>query len=256
MIKWEVSKIKKTKEQHIKSLLNFVALGSMVMAVVFIVLLILSRNDQIQLWYKTYQDYLFEAELAVENMGDKASVFLVIIFLYAFKALFPIYLYPLSILCAITSTVFPAYFSIPINIMGLIILYSIRYYWGTRVGAVGIQNILQRNRTVKYLVENNDGKGNPWLLSLFRFIPGIPINLVSKLYGAMGFRFRDYILLSLLGFAPLLVTYTFIGTNVFNPLSAPFLVPFILLFILISISAIATNKFLQVQSNRRKKSNG
>jgi hypothetical protein len=43
---------------------------------------------------------------------------------------------------------------------------------------------------------------------------------------------------------------------VFNPLSAPFLVPFILLFILISISAIATNKFLQVQSNRRKKSNG
>ena len=70
MIKWEVSKIKKTKEQHIKSLLNFVALGSMIMAVVFIVLLILSRNEQIQLWYKTYQDYLFEAELAVENMGD------------------------------------------------------------------------------------------------------------------------------------------------------------------------------------------
>ena len=252
----EVNRIKKTKEQHIRGLLNFVAMIGIIMAVVFTVLLILSQNEQIQLWYKTYQDYLLEAELAVETMGDKASVFLVIIFLYAFKALFPIYLYPLSLLCAITSTVFPAYFSIPINVMGLIILYGIRYYWGTRVGAVGIQNILQRNRTVKYLVENNDGKGNPWLLSLFRFIPGIPINLVSKLYGAMGFRFRDYILLSLLGFAPLLVTYTFIGTNVFNPLSAPFLVPFILLFILISISAIATNKFLQVQSNRRKKSNG
>ncbi|MBQ8574698.1 MAG: VTT domain-containing protein [Clostridia bacterium] len=221
-----------------------------------IILLVLSRNENIQQWYQTYQDYLLQAELAVENMGDKASVFLVIIFLYAFKALFPLYLYPLSLLCAITSTVFPAYFSIPINIMGLVILYSIRYYWGTRVGAVGIQNILQRNRTVRYLVENNDGRGNPWLLSLFRFIPGIPINLVSKLYGAMGFRFRDYILLSLLGFSPLLISYTFIGRNVFNPLSAPFLVPFILLFTLISISALATNKILQVQSHRRKKTNG
>lgn len=219
-------------------------------------MLALSQNEQIQLWYHTYQDYLLQAELAVENMGDKASVFLVIIFLYAFKALFPLYLYPLSLLCAITSTVFPAYFSIPINIMGLVILYSIRYYWGTRVGAAGIQSILQRNRTVRYLVENNDGRGNPWLLSLFRFVPGIPINLVSKLYGAMGFRFRDYILLSLLGFAPLLVTYTFIGRNVFNPLSPAFLVPFILLFTLISISALATNKILQVQNNRRKKTNG
>lgn len=251
-----MSKIKKTKEQHIRGLLNFVALASLVMAIVLIVLLALSQNEQIRLWYNTYQNYLSEAELAVETMGDKTSVFLVIIFLYIFKAVFPIYLYPLSLLCAITSTVFPAYFSIPINLMGLVILYSIRYYWGTRVGASGIQSILQRNRTVKYLVENNDGKGNPWLLSLFRFIPGIPINLVSKLYGAMGFRFRDYVLLSLLGFAPLLASYTFIGRNLFDPLSAPFLVPFILLFTLISISAIATNKFLQVQSNRRKKTNG
>ena len=252
----EASGIKKTKEQHIRSLLNFVALGSIIMVIVLVVLLVLTQNEQIKMWYQTYQDYLFRAEYAVETMDDKASVFLVIIFLYAFKAMFPLYLYPLSLLCAITSTVFPAYFSIPINIIGLVILYSIRYYWGTRVGAYGIQSILKRNRTVKYLVENNDGKGNPWLLSLFRFIPGIPINLVSKLYGAMGFRFRDYIGLSLLGFAPLLVSYTFIGRNVFNPLSAPFLVPFILLFTLVSISAIATNKFLEVQSNRRKKSNG
>ncbi len=226
----------------------------MALAIVFIVLLVLSRQEKIQVWYETYLNYLLEAEYAVQTMGDKASVFVVILFLYAFKAVFPIYLYPLSALCAVTSTVFPAYFSIPINIMGLVLLYSIRYYWGTRVGAIGVQTILQKNRTVKYYIEN-DGNGNPWLLSFFRFIPAIPINTVSQLYGAMGFRYRNYILLSLVGFSPLLISYTFIGSNVFNPLSPAFLVPFILLFILISISTLALSKILQVQ-NRRKKSNG
>ncbi len=224
----------------------------MILAVVFIVLLVLSRQEKIQVWYQTYMNYLLEAENAVQNMGDKASVFVVILFLYAFKALLPIY--PLSALCAVTSTVFPAYFSIPINIMGLITLYSVRYYWGKRVGATGVRTILQKHSTVRYYIEK-DGNGNPWLLSFFRFIPAIPVNTVSQLYGAMGFGYRNYLLLSLLGFAPLLISYTFIGSNVFNPLSPAFLVPFILLFILISISLLAVSKILQVQ-NRRKKING
>ncbi len=224
----------------------------MMLAIVFIVLLVLSRQEKIQIWYQTYLNYLLEAENAVQNMGDKASVFVVILFLYAFKALLPIY--PLSALCAVTSTVFPAYFSIPINIMGLIILYSVRYYWGKRVGATGVRTILQKHGTVRYYIEK-DGNGNPWLLSFFRFIPAIPINTVSQLYGAMGFGYRNYLLLSLVGFSPLLISYTFIGSNVFNPLSPAFLVPFILLFIFISISTLALGKILQVQ-DRRKKTNG
>ena len=187
-------------------------------------------------------------------MNDKVSVLLVIIFLFAFKAVFPMYLYPLSALCAVTSAVFPAYFSIPINVVGLILLYSLKYYWGTKVGAKGVQTLLQKSETVQYLIEK-DGKGNPWLLSLFRLVPGIPINLVSKLYGAMGFEYRKYVILSLIGYSPLLISYTFIGRNVFNPLSAAFIVPFILLFTLVSISLLAISKIFQIQYNRRKKVN-
>lgn len=187
-------------------------------------------------------------------MDDKLNVLFVIVFLYVFKAVFPIQFYPLSVLCAITSTVFPAYFSLPVNTLCLSVFFSIRYYWGRRVGSEAIQSILKRNVTISSLIEN-DGKGNPWLLAVFRLIPSIPPNPVSKLYGAMGFRFRDYILLSLLGFAPQLITYTFIGRNVFNPLSAAFLVPFILLFLLISISTFGISKILKIQY-RRKNSNG
>lgn len=217
-------------------------------------LLTLSKLPQIQQWYQTYTKYLWEGEQAVETMDDKLSILIIILFLYIFKSVFPIQFYPLSLLCAMTSTVFPAYFSIPVNIVGLSAFFSIRYYWGKRVGSDAIQSVLKKSITIRTIIEN-DGRGNPWLLAVFRLIPSIPPNPVSKLYGAMGFKYRDYIILSLLGFAPQLVTYTFIGRNVFDPLSAAFLIPFILLFILISISTFALSKILKIQY-RRKSANG
>lgn len=245
---------KKTKEQHLRSLLYAVSFLTMALAVILTVLLSLSKMPHIQKWYQTYIKYLLEGEQAVESMDDKVSILIVILFLYVFKSIFPIQFYPLSLLCAMTSTVFPAYFSLPVNVVGLSAFFSIRYYWGRRVGSDAIQSILKRNITIRTVIEN-DGKGNPWLLAVFRLIPSIPPNPVSKLYGAMGFKYRDYIILSLLGFAPQLITYTFIGRNVFNPLSAAFLVPFILLFILISISTFALSKILKIQY-RRKSENG
>ncbi len=241
-------------QQHVISILKILSVFSIILAVVFFVLIFVSQSDKIQLWYKTYQDALMLAETKVEEMTDRGLVLFVILFLFLFKAVFPIYLYPLPALCAVTSTVFPAYFSIPINILGLIILYSIKYYWGARVRGMDVNLILKRNETVRYFIEK-DGRGNPWLLPLFRFIPGIPINLVSKLYGAMHFRYRDFILLSLAGYSPLLIFYTFIGRNVFNPLSTAFLLPFVLMFTLVGIATFTLSKVLQKQS-RRKKANG
>jgi uncharacterized membrane protein YdjX (TVP38/TMEM64 family) len=239
------------QEHHVSNLLKFLSVLSFILAIVFVVLLFMSRNEDIKMWYQTYLDYLMAAEQRVENIDDKFSLFVVIIFLFAFKAVFPIYLFPLSALCAVTSTVFPAYLSIPINLLGLSVLYSFKYYWGKKVGAGGVQTILQKNEAMQYLIER-DGKGNPWLLALFRLIPGISVNQVSKLYGAMDFPYRKFLLLSLTGYLPLLISYTFIGRNVFNPLSAPFLVPFILLFILIGVSLLAISKIIQIQSKRRK----
>lgn len=239
------------RDHSIIKLTRFASFLSFILCIVFIVLLILSKNDDIRMWYSKYLEYLAASEYKVEHMDDKYSIFLIVLFLYAFKAVFPIYLYPVSALCAITSAVFPPYFSIPINLLGLTVLYSIKYFWGTKVGSSGVQSILQKNETVRYLVER-DGKGNPWMLALFRLVPGIPINAVSKLYGALGFRYEYFLVLSLVGYAPLVASYTFIGRNVFNPLSTAFILPFILLFLLMGISMLAISKIVQIQSRRRK----
>lgn len=245
---------KKTTQGHVVTILKILSALGFILAAVFIFLLVISQSDKIQLWYQTYQSTLQAAEDRVEAMTDRGLVVFIVLFLFMFKGVFPVYLYPLPALCAVTSTVFDPYISIPINVAGLIILYSLKFMWGRRVGANEVSRILQRNETVKYFIEK-DGRGNPWLLPLFRFIPGIPINMVSKLYGAMGFRYRDFILLSLTGYFPLLIFYTFIGRNVFNPLSTAFLLPFVLMFTLVGIATFTLSKILQKQS-RRKKNNG
>ncbi|MBP9989323.1 MAG: VTT domain-containing protein [Ruminococcus sp.] len=149
---------------------------------------------------------------------------------------------------------FPPYLSIPINIIGLALMYSIKYFWGRKVGANAVQTILNKSETISYLIQLNDGRGNPWLLALFRLIPGIPINQVSKLYGAMGFKYKYFLILSFIGYSPLLISYTFIGRNVFDPLSTAFLLPLVLLFLLIGISMMAIGKIIKIQFKRRRNS--
>ena len=87
----------KYKRDHsIIKLLQIVSVISFVLCIVFIVLLVLSKNSDIQIWYSKYLEYLASGEYKVEHMSNKYSVFLIVIFLYAFKAVFPLYLYPVS----------------------------------------------------------------------------------------------------------------------------------------------------------------
>ena len=70
----------KYKRDHsIIKLLQIVSAISFILCIVFIILLILSRNSDIQLWYSRYLEYLASAEYRVEHMDEKFSIFLVVI---------------------------------------------------------------------------------------------------------------------------------------------------------------------------------
>lgn len=100
------------------------------------------------------------------------------------------------------------------------------------------------------------GGVNMWMLLALRLVPGFPISGVSKVYGSMKFPYWKFILLSSVGFAPKLISYTFIGTNVYDPLSPAFLVPIITLLIISGISLLSINLiwfFVEKNGHIRKK---
>ncbi|MCD7828805.1 MAG: hypothetical protein LUG85_09780, partial [Clostridiales bacterium] len=87
---------------------------------------------------------------------------------------------------------------------------------------------IRKSRIARNIIES-EGRGNPWVLLIFRVIPGFPVNSISKLYGAMNFPYWKYILISVGGYLPRLASYIVIGRNVSNPFSLKFSVPLILL---------------------------
>jgi uncharacterized membrane protein YdjX (TVP38/TMEM64 family) len=100
--------------------------------------------------------------------------------------------------------------------------------------------MISKNARLRRLIKS-DGTGNPALLIALFLVPGMPINSISGIYGSFNFGYWRFILLSVIGFMPRLISFTFVGRNVFDPLSPGFLVPIMLLAFFSGISLLSVN---------------
>jgi uncharacterized membrane protein YdjX (TVP38/TMEM64 family) len=235
--------------QRRRSLINLIGALLLVCAAVLIVLLFFVHSPELQRWYGVYQARLSTLETMVLELRNVWLIMAVVMLLYAIKSF--VSLFPVSMLCVITAAVLPVPLSFAVHVLGITLLVSLKYLWGFHRGGGQFQRLLSINNDIRIFLER-DGKGNPWLLFVFRVLPSFPINTISQIYGAMGFDYVDFVLISLLGFLPKLVSYIILGSHAFNPLSIPFLIPLIILFTLSGVSLIGVNSI--VSSVMRQKS--
>ena len=229
----------KLKRRH--KLINMIGVLVLIIAAVLIGLLFFINSPPLQEGYAVYQHRVEDLEKYVLDLRNVWLILLAVLALYALKGVVPIF--PIPMMCFISGAVLPMYMSFAVNIMGLIILVSVKYWWGRRLGGGQVKRLLGINKDVRAFLEN-DSKSKPWLLFVSRAVPNFPINTVSQIYGAMGFDYADFVLISLLGFCPKLITYTIVGSRVFDPLSVPFLIPLIIIFTLSGVSIIGINLML------------
>ena len=196
------------------------------------------KIEEIKIWYAGIEATLLGFEKTIAAIEDRWIFYVVIALLYCIKSVFPVI--STSVLCLITGMVLPVYIALPLNIAGISMNFSINYFLGRRFGGGNAQKLIYKSKRVRSMMESN-GKGNPWLLIAFRVFPNFPINSVSQIYGQMRFKYVYFILLSLLGYAPKLISYTFIGRNVYKPLSASFLSPIISLLTIFGLSLLFIN---------------
>ena len=198
----------------------------LILAGIFCLVLAVMQIEELNRWYETWQQQLVRLEERVASMGNRGLVVLMVMLLFTLKSVFP----PVTIpaICMISGMVLPWYFALLVNIVGVAWLMTIRYFWGRWFGGGYTIKLVRQSEIIRSLLESK-GTGNPYLLFAFRLIPTFPVNSISRLYGAMQFPYRDYIFISLAGFMFKIISYTIIGRNVYNPLSASFLLPIILL---------------------------
>lgn len=237
----------KNKELTRSKLLNALACVLLILAVALLVLTFLMQINDIASVYDELLSRLAEFEQAVASIPSKWLVILVILLIYVAKVIIPL---PISAVCVIAGMVFPTKFAIVINAGGFILLLTIKYYWGKHLGGGTIHKILTKYDNVGKLLESNK-RSKDWLLFLFRLVPSFPINSISQLYGAMETNYSKYLWVSLLGFAPKIVSYSFIGRNVYNPFSLAFMLPIVILFTISGISMLGVNILLDIANKNK-----
>ena len=208
--------------------MNFAAFICFLLALALIVFLRLIEMGEAMEWYYKYTDTLSNFEQWIQTHGANWRSVLIILGNFVLKAVIP--WFPISCICVVSGALFPAYTAIAINVVGLALLFTIKFFWGKRFGGGNAEKILRKyDRASKFIDQSK--LGSAIVLFFLRLVPCVPINSVSQLYGTTGISYWKYLLVSLVGFSYKLFSYTIIGRNVYDPLSAKFLLPFVFLFL-------------------------
>lgn len=245
------------KRKKPKKILLFSGLILILSSIAVAGLLVSLQYDELWHWYAVTRENLAKLEEYIAHIDIAWKFFLVIMLLFAVKSFFPIY--PTSTVCFLSGIVLPMYYSVPVNILGFVLLVTIRYFWGQRFGAGGAWKLISKTDVLRRIIRQ-DGKGNPALLIALRLIPAMPINSISGIYGSFKFGYPKFVLLSLIGFMPKLISFTFVGRNLYDPLSPAFLVPVMILMFfsgvsLLSVNGVWTSVEKIIEFTKNKKSN-
>ena len=218
--------------------MNAAGFALLISAAAVSVVVYLLRYDQLWLWYKVYQEKLLEAGQFIQSLGISWKFVLAMLIVFLVRTFIPFL--AVSAICVLTGAVLPSYWALIVNFLGIIIMMSIKYFEGMKFGSGNAWKIISKNERARKIIESS-GKVNKALLFALRLIPGFPLGSVSRIYGSLRFPYWQFILLSAAGFAPKLLSYTFMGTNVFNPLSSAFLVPLMIALTISGASLLCVN---------------
>lgn len=238
-------------EKTISKVLLLTSVASFCIALVLAVILCLLQIDSVKEKYDQYLFILSEFEMRVAALQNKWLILLVICLLFLLRSLSMIYPYPTVFI--ITAMVFPPYRSFFINLFGMAFTFAFRYYTGYEMGEGTINNALKRYPTILKSIDEG-GKGNPLILLALRMIPSMPINTISHFYGSIEYPFARYMVISVAAYIPKLISYSFIGENVYDPFSASFFFPIILLLVFTGISLLILRTFLNISKKIKKNS--
>jgi len=253
--KWCGELLKKSAKQ--KKYLLFGGLILISLSALLSGLLFSLQFEELWRWYDQIKYNLTQLEEFIMSLDKTWQFFGAVMILFAIKSIFP--LYPTSTVCFLSGVVLPSYIAIPVNILGFVMLISIRYFYGKRFGAGGAWKMIRKSRKLRKLIQQ-DGNGNPALLIALRLMPGVPVNGISGIYGSFKFNYAEFLMLSLIGFMPKIISFTLVGRNVYDPLSAGFLLPMIILLFLTGVSLLSVNgiwttveKIVEYTSKRKEK---
>ena len=223
--------------------INTMAFVCFVLALALIILLRIFSHDSFILWYSKYVDTLASYEEWMLTYGASITTVLLILVNFFLKSAIP--WFPIACICVASGVLFEWYWALLINLAGMILLFTAKFFWGRRFGGGNAEKILSKYETAYEFIDKSR-LGSGVVLFFLRLVPCLPVNSVSCLYGSTDISYLRYIVLSVLGYSYKLFSYTLIGRSVYDPASASFIVPLILLLIFSGMMLLSLSGALEL----------
>ncbi len=233
---------KLSKDEKRSRMLRRLSVGCFILAVVLAIVTLLISVPQVQAHLEEINSWFTRIELFIAQF-DKLMAVAVILFFFLVKTF--VGFIPFSVLFIGTGLVFSPPIAVAINIIGFSMLVLIKFLWGRKFGGGGFHKLLLKSESLSDFMDFH-GKGNKWMLVVLRFVPVAPVGTVSRAYGATDMKIIPFVILSVIGFLPRLITWSVIGCNVFNPFTSSFLIPIVILLIISGVSLLLLDTLIKL----------
>ncbi len=161
----------------------------------------------------------------IESKGPLSALVFLIIF-----ALKPFFLVlPSAMISVVGGILFGPIKGLLLSVIGFYLSGTIAYWISRLLGRSFVEKILGKRALA---LDNNLEKNGFKILLLLRLPPVLPYDPLSYTCGLTKIKYWDFIFASVIGILPETTCYSFLGKNIFKPLSPQFLIP--LAFIVIA----------------------
>lgn len=128
-----------------------------------------------------------------------------------------------GLLYAVSGVLFPFPAAVLVNLLGSALMVSLPFLIGRKAGNGTLERLIERTPKLKMLKEIPNQ--NEVLVTFFTRIVGIlPSDPVSMYFGASGMRYIPFLIGSLAGLLPMVVSFTVMGMSVQDVASPAFII--------------------------------
>lgn len=231
-----------------KVALNFTSIGLFAAAIIIAIITLIMSTQIAEGGWAEFLHALDRMQELIQSLDNRWLLALAITAIYVLRAFTPL---PFPFIFMMTGVMFRPGEAIVINVLGYCVVLLITYWVGKSTeGGVALKSLKKYDNIQKMI--SHHGKTKFGILVALRIVPGIPINTVSQIYGGMDFPLHKFMIASVIGFLPKILSYTVMGGNIAQPFTWQFMGPVIFLLILSGIVTLIVNITLEKKKGENK----
>jgi uncharacterized membrane protein YdjX (TVP38/TMEM64 family) len=149
----------------------------------------------------------------VSGVANVFAAALIVLAVYFTKSV--LFIIPASLIYISVGLAFETWQAIIINLFGIALEVTVTFFLGKFLGGSAVEKIIGKSKGGQKLLNLKQGRKLSFLFTV-RFLPVFPIDFASLFFGASGFRYLTYLLISLLGIMPRVILFTILGDSLYD----------------------------------------